>query len=118
MEKENKYGSHTIYGFSSAPTLGSKNGEFMKSITCIKSAEIRLMVFAEAMLLGRDLRKSTNGILRQQGAEAVLKTLHDSCDYMIDATQEIKHEELVKGFNMALDAIKLLTHSYRVEMQK
>ncbi len=116
--KNEKYSSHTIYGFSPAPTLGSKNKEFMHSVVNIKSAEIRLMVLAETLLLGRELRSCTNGYLRQEGAEAVLKILDNSCDYMIDATQKIKNEELVKGFNMALDAIKLLTKSYCVEMQK
>jgi len=115
---DKKYSSHTIYGFSPAPTLGGKNKGFMHSLVNIKSAEIRLMVLAEAMLLGRDLRNSTKGILKQQGAEAVLKILHDSCDYMIDGAKEIKNDDLVKGFNMALDAIKLLTNAYCVEMQK
>jgi len=118
MESSNKCNSHKIYGFSFAPTLGKENKEFMHSLVNIKSAEIHLMVLAEAMLLGRDLRNSTKGILKQQGAEAVLKILCDSCDYMIDGAKEIKNDDLVKGFNMALDAIKLLTNAYCVEMQK
>ncbi len=118
MDNINNYSSHTIYGFSPAPTLGSENNEFMQSVINVKSVEIRLMALAEALLLGRELRSCTNGFLRQEGAEAVLKILNNSCDYMIDATQKIKNEDLVKGFNMALGAIKLLTNAYCVEMQK
>ncbi|MDP8269192.1 MAG: hypothetical protein P9L97_10730 [Candidatus Tenebribacter davisii] len=117
MSDNKKNKNHRIYGFSALPTLGKDNVDFMKSVCKVESAELRIIVLAEALLLGEKLRNGTRGNLRKQGVITVMDILRESCNYMIDAAKTIENEDLVKGFNMALDTVKLLTHAYSIEIK-